>query len=74
MSVTAPRDRAEISDELLTRLRRMLTGLAALVLIAGAGWLGIALAPHMGKILLTALAVVLLWLLVVSVGDFFRDS
>lgn len=74
MSVTAPRDRSEISDELLTRLRRMITGLVALVLVAGAGWLGIALAPHMGKILLTALAVVLLWLLVVSVVDFFHDS
>lgn len=74
MSVAAPRDRAEISVELLTRLRRMVTCLGALVLVAGASWLGIALAPHMGKILLTAFAVALLWLVIVSVVDFFRDS
>lgn len=74
MSVAAPRDRAEISVELITRLRRMVTGLAALVLVAGTSWLGIVLSPHMGKILLTAFAVVLLWLVIVSVVDFFRDS
>lgn len=74
MSVAAPRDRQEISDALLARLRRMVTGLVALVLVAGASWIGIVLAPHMGKILLTATAVVLLWLVIVSVVDFFRDS
>lgn len=74
MSVAAPRERAVISDDLLTRLRRMISGLVALVLVAGASWLGIVLAPHMGKILLTAFAVVLLWLVIVSVVDFFRDS
>ena len=74
MSVAAPRDRAEISGELLARLRRVVTYLVALVLGAGASWIGIVLAPHMGKILLTALAVVLLWLVIVSVIDFFRDS
>lgn len=74
MSVAAPRDRAEISDELLARLRRMVTCLAVLVVVAGASVLGIVLAPHMRKILLTAFAVALLWLVIVSVVDFFRDS
>jgi len=74
MSVATPRDRAEISDELATRLRRMVTGLVFVILTAGASWLSIVLAPHMGKILLTGLAIVLLWLVIVSVVDFFRDS
>ncbi len=74
MSVASPRNRDEISPELLARLQRMITGLVAIGLVVGAGWLGIVLAPHMGKILLTALAIVLLWALVVSVVDFFRDS
>lgn len=74
MSVASPRNRDEISPELLARLQRMITGLVAIGLVAGAGWLGIVLAPHMGKILLTALAIGLVWVLVVSVVDFFRDS
>lgn len=74
MTLATPRKPADIPDEILTRLRRMIVGLLTIGLAVGAGWLGIILAPHMGKILLTAAAIVLLWVLVVSVIDFFRSS
>jgi hypothetical protein len=74
MSVATPRKNADIPEEILTRLRRLILGLISIVLAVGAGWLGILLADHIGKILLTALAIVLLWVLVVSVIDFFRSS
>lgn len=74
MSITAPRRPVQIPEEVRTRLRRMIIGLVTVVLAIGAGWLGIVLAPHMGKILLTAAALILLWLVVVTAVDFFRDS
>ena len=58
MSLATPRKHADIPDELLTRLRRMIIGLLTIGLAVGAGWLGIILAPHIGKILLTAAAIV----------------
>ncbi|WP_143049336.1 hypothetical protein [Microbacterium sp. LCT-H2] len=61
-------------DATLTRLRRMIVGLLTICLAAGAGWLGILLAPHVGKILLTAAAIALLWVLAICVIDFFRSS
>ncbi len=74
MTLATSRKHAEIPAEILTRLRRVLLGLLTIGLAVGAGWLGILLADHIGKILLSAVAVVLLWVLVVSVIDFFRSS
>jgi len=74
MSLATPRKHADIPDEILTRLRRMIIGLLTIGLAVGAGWLGILLAPHMGKIQLPAAAIELLWALVISVIDFFRSS
>lgn len=74
MSLATPRKHADIPEEILTRLRRIIIGLLTIGLAVGAGWLGVILGPHMGKILLTAAAIVLLWVLVISVVDFFRSS
>ncbi|MDZ5146306.1 hypothetical protein [Microbacterium testaceum] len=72
MSLASPRKHAEIPEELLRRLRRALLVAVTIVLAVAAGWLGTLLAPHIGKIVLAALAVVLLWALVTSVIAFFR--
>ena len=74
MTLATSRKHAEIPAEILARLRRVLLGLLTIGLAVGAGWLGILLVDHIGKILLSAVAVVLLWVLVVSVIDFFRSS
>lgn len=66
----APR---EVSVELITRLRRITIGLAFVMLAAGAGYLGLLLAPILDRIIVTAAAVVLLLLLVVVIVDFFRS-
>jgi len=74
MTLATPRKHTEIPEEILTRLRRMIVGLLTIGLAAGAGWLGILPAPHVGKILLTAAAIALLWVLAICVIDFFRSS
>ncbi len=74
MSVATPRKHADIPEEIITRLRRIVIGLLTIGLAIGAGWLGLILSAHVGKILLTAGAIGLLWVLAVSVADFFRSS
>lgn len=51
-----------------------LAAVVALTLSAAAlgGWLGLLLMPHLGKIVLAVLAGLLIWVMVVSVVDFFR--
>lgn len=56
----------------LTRLRRILVTITFLAAAIVAGLLGILLAAHLMKIVLTAQAVVLLWILAIVVVDFFR--
>ncbi|KDA05299.1 hypothetical protein DC31_17235 [Microbacterium sp. CH12i] len=73
MSITMQRKRTEIPENILIRLRRQLIGLTTVLLAVGAGWLGIVMRPHLGKIFMTLLAAALVWLVIVSAIDFFRD-
>ena len=74
MTLAAPRRPLPrpLPAAMVTRLRRILVTATFLFAAGVAGLLGILFAAHLGKILLTAVAVVLLWILVVSVVDFFR--
>ncbi|MFF8188802.1 hypothetical protein ACF044_16230 [Microbacterium sp. NPDC016588] len=63
----------EIPAELVVRLRRLVTGVAFVVLAVGAGYLGLLLAPILDRLIVAALAVILVPLLVVVVVDFFRS-
>ena len=74
MTLAAPR-RAHVRQlpaATHARLRRILVTLAFLAAAGVAGLLGILFAAHLGKILLTVVAIALLWTLVVAVVDFFR--
>lgn len=62
-----------IPAEITTRLRRILLTLVILTAIAGAGWLGVLLAPILDRILICAAAIILVPLAVVLAIDFFRD-
>lgn len=73
MSVTTPHKRTEIPEEILARFRRQLLVIATILLAIGAGWLGIVMRPYLGQIVLTIVAVALIWLVIVSAIDFFRD-
>jgi glucose-6-phosphate-specific signal transduction histidine kinase len=73
MSVTTPHKRTEIPEEILSRFRRQLLVIATILLAIGAGWLGIVMRPYLGQIVLTIVAVALIWLVIVSAIDFFRD-
>lgn len=73
MSITAPRKRPELPEELMTRLRRQLLVIITVLLAVGAGWLGIIMRPYLGQILLTVVAIGVVSLAVVSAVDFFRD-
>ena len=50
-----------------------MTGVAFVVLAVGAGYLGLLLAPILDRLIVAALAVILVPLLVVVVVDFFRS-
>jgi membrane glycosyltransferase len=73
MTTTTPRAAKPDPAELLIRLRRIVTTLLVIGVIGGAVWFAITFAAYMGRILLSAFLLVLLWVLVVSVVDFFRS-
>lgn len=74
MTLAAPRRPhiRTVPAAMLTRLRRILVTLTFLAAAMVAGLLGIVFAAHLVKVLLTVVAVVLLWILAVVVVDFFR--
>ncbi|WP_417541351.1 hypothetical protein [Microbacterium maritypicum] len=74
MTLAAPRRPhvRPLPAAMVTRLRRILVTVTFLFAACVAGLLGILVAAHLGKIFLTVMAVVLLWILVVAVVDFFR--
>ena len=63
----------EISTEMMGRLRRTMTLVVFVGAAAGAGFLGMLLAPILDRIIISALAVILLPMVVVAVVDFFRS-
>lgn len=73
MTLSSSRKSAEITEELTTRLRRQLFGLVTVLAAIGAGWLGIIIRPYLGQIALCAFAIALIWVIVVTAIDTFRD-
>lgn len=75
MTIAAPRRAHQgrhLSAAAIARLRRILVTLVFLACAAAAALLGILLTAHLVKVFLLVTAIVLLWILVVSVVDFFR--
>ncbi len=62
-----------ISAEMIGRLRRIMTLVMFVAAAAGAGFLGLLLAPVLDRIIISALAVILLPMVVAAVVDFFRS-
>ena len=63
----------EISVEMISRLRRIMTLVTFAAAAAGAGFLGLLIAPILDRVIISALAVILLPMVVVVVVDFFRS-
>lgn len=63
----------EIPVDLVVRLRRIVVGFAFVLVAVGAGYLRLLLAPILDRIIVTALAVILVPLLIVVLVDFFRS-
>lgn len=63
----------EISVETISRLRRIMTLVTFAAAAAGAGFLGLLIAPILDRVIISALAVILLPMVVVVVVDFFRS-
>ena len=69
-----PRTPGRVPEHLRRHLSVQLSVVAVLALITAAGLLGIVVAPILDRVLLTALAAGLVWLVIVTAVGFFRGD